>query len=233
MMKAHLQQKIEKLCPTLRPFVKSDGFIYHRLVVRAPDWSATEVNETFAYKKKSIIEAWERKGYSAYVNLYERHYRLKALQKVLTGGEPSSNEEVARLVGDFWIDSENIWQFRSAWSRIWSTLKEPQAAMNPDDAMGYAALPDTLTVYRGVRDKRYDTWRGLSWTVNPAKANEFAQRFANDCDEPVVLWGRIRKKYVFAFFGGRDESEVVLLPRYIRHRKEEPAQQAPDPYARV
>jgi hypothetical protein len=152
---------------------------------------------------------------------------------VLTGGEPSGNEEVAQLVGDIWIDSENIWQFRSAWLRIWSTLKEPQAAMSSDDAMDYAALPDTLTVYRGVRDKGCDTWRGLSWTVDPAKANWFAQRFAQDCDQPVLLSGRIRKKYVFAFFGGRNESEVVLLPRYIRHRKEEPAQQAPDQYARV
>jgi hypothetical protein len=195
------------------------------LIVRGSGWNPAEVNEVFAQKKVKIIEAWEQKDYGFYVNLHERPYRLDALQEVLTSGEPKSNKEAARLVGDFWIDSENIWQNRRAWTRVWRALKEPHAAMSPDEATAFGTLPDTFAVYRGVRDQHDDTWRGLSWTLDQDKAHWFAQRFAAEYDQPIVLSGRILKKHAFAYFSGRNESEVVLWPRHVRHRKEEPARQ--------
>jgi hypothetical protein len=218
-----LQQQIKELCPTLRRCVGQDGFIHHPLIVRGSGWSPAEVNKVFAQKKVKVIEAWEQKDYGFYVNLHERPYRLDALQEVLTSGEPKSNEEAAGLVGDFWIDSENIWQNRSAWTRIWRALTAPHAAMSSAESTKFSALPDPFAVYRGVGDRCYDTWRGLSWTLDQDKAHWFAQRFAEEYDQPIVLSGRIGKKYAFAYFSERNESEVVLWPRHIRDRKEEAA----------
>jgi hypothetical protein len=220
-----LQQQIKELCPTLRRCVGQDGFIHHPLIVQGSGWSPAEVNKVFAQKNVKVIDAWAQKDYGTYVYLYERPYRVKALQKVLTSGEPKSNEEAARLVGNFWVDSENISQNRLAWRRIWRALKEPHAAMSSDQAVAFTALPETFEVYRGVGDQYYDTWCGLSWTVDPDKAHWFAQRSADDHDQPVVLSGHIHKQYTFAFFSSRNESEVVLLPQHIRDRKEEAVRQ--------
>jgi hypothetical protein len=150
---------------------------------------------------------------------------------VLANGQSTSSEDVAQLVGQLWIDSENIWQNRPTWTRIWRALKETHAAMRLADATIFSALPDPFAVYRGVADRYYDTWRGLSWTLDQDKAHWFAQRLAEKYDQPIVLSGTIRKKYAFAYFTERNESEVVLWPRHIQDRKEEAACQSQGSHA--
>jgi len=80
----------------------------------------------------------------------------------------------------------------------------------------YQSLPDTITVYRGVIGTAEDSYLGLSWSLNQETAEWFAKRFGH---RGYVYEGQIDKKYVYAYFSGRNESEVVIRPKYLRGLK--------------
>jgi hypothetical protein len=54
---------------------------------------------------------------------------------------------------------------------------------------------------------------GLSWTTDREKAVWFARRFPGP--EPRVLTGRTRRGNVIAYFAGRQEAEVIVLPEDV------------------
>ena len=93
---------------------------------------------------------------------------------------------------------------------------DPEVLMNPDDYAVYQSLPDTITVYRGVIGMAEDSYLGLSWSLNQETAEWFAKRFGH---RGYVYEGQIDKKYVYAYFSGRNESEVVMRPKYLRGLK--------------
>lgn len=76
-----------------------------------------------------------------------------------------------------------------------------------------AELDDTVTVYRGVTTINSDNLLALSWTLDYETADWFARRFDED---GTVYKAQIDKEHIFALFNGRDESEVVLDPKYLK-----------------
>ena len=86
-----------------------------------------------------------------------------------------------------------------------------------------AELDDTVTVYRGVTTINSDNLLALSWTLDYETAGWFARRFDED---GTVYKAQIDKEHIFALFNGRDESEVVLDPKYLKDitQAQEPAQ---------
>lgn len=83
------------------------------------------------------------------------------------------------------------------------------------DYADYEKLPEEMTVYRGLQGPKAKV-RGLSWTLDPAVASWFAQRF-NKAGR--VFEARIRKKDVLFFTDACGEKEVVLNPRKLRSVK--------------
>lgn len=77
--------------------------------------------------------------------------------------------------------------------------------MEEDELFAYNNLEDKLTVYRGVKPK--SSTKALSWTTDIKVAQWFADRWEKN---GKVYKAQIDKKYVFAYFLGRGESEVVL-----------------------
>ena len=77
--------------------------------------------------------------------------------------------------------------------------------MEEDELLAYNKLDDKLTVYRGVKPK--SSTKALSWTTDIKMAQWFADRWEKN---GKVYKAQIDKKYVFAYFLGRGESEVVL-----------------------
>jgi hypothetical protein len=204
--------KDEPLCDQLKPFVTRNGWINHPLIVEVPPWRSTQINRRFAKKSKQAEELWSRQDYRRYLYLHERDYRAANHQ------QPEA--EIAKLVGEVWIDSENIHQDRTRWRRIWRSLKTPQSAMSANDVAGLAAQPDPLTVFRGTPHPRHDKL-SLSWTTDRDRAIAIARRFPTEADFLLLLSGQVAKKNIFAYFTGSNDSEVVALPRYIKNRKEE------------
>lgn len=217
--------KDEELDPELALYLVTNKWqiISHPLVVEVPyhrEMNAL-INARFVQKKKSLEEARLANDWNRFVFLHERPYRIDALQIALRSGLRDNAAAMNELIQSTWIDSENIRQNQKAWIQIWSSLDNPQQTMDPTDAAAFKKLPETIEIYRGVRNPHFNK-NGLSWTTDIAKAHWFAKRWSGAKDSmPLLLTGQVAKQKVFAHFTGRNESEIVVLPKFVRNKKEE------------
>lgn len=215
---SELLTREEKLLPELKPYERTSktlgAMIHHPLLIELfydPDHAAL-LNERYRQKKLAVAEAYVKGHFSSYVFLHERPYRLKALMQLIQDGMPE--EARVRLVGDVWIDSENIWQHKAEWNLIWRSLKDPQAVMSAEEKTRFDHLPDEVTIWRGVRHRTH--WlKGLSWTMDKERAVWFAHRLATKKNRPVVVKGLVAKSRILSYFDGRNESEVVAFGKDV------------------
>ena len=83
--------------------------------------------------------------------------------------------------------------------------------MDEEEYAVYQSLEDPVTVYRGVTSYNAKNIKALSWTLDRDTAEWFAHRFG---EEGTVYEAQISKEHILAFFNGRNESEVVVDPKY-------------------
>ena len=126
-----------------------------------------------------------------------------------------SMEDYSAILSDAWIRSENpnndpnlpqnklIEMFMSADKTYLMTEEEQEI---------YEELPTVVTVYRGVTSYNADNVRALSWTLDEEVAEWFSERFDED---GTVYQANIHKNHVLAYFGGRNEAEVVVDPKFL------------------
>jgi hypothetical protein len=208
------------LVPELRRFVQG-GRLHHRFVILSdcdPEVASVAngyANRHYKMKKEQSIEAWRTGDWSKYIDLHEKPYRLVALRKVLGVCEQTS---APALVSSVWIDGEFLSRNRSKWIEVWQQLPNPRATMNSTQHEEFAALAEEFAIYRGFSTTGHKCeHRGLSWTLDRAKAEWFARRYSMEGTRPCVASGRIRKKDVFAYFGAdRGEKEIVVSPNKVR-----------------
>jgi len=132
-----------------------------------------------------------------------------------------SKQDMAKILASAWIRCENPNRDPNVSRRELVRMfqdADPEALMDPDDYAVYRSLPETFTVYRGVISASEDSYRGLSWTLDYDTAKWFAMRFGH---HGYVYEGQIDKKYVYAYFGGRNESEVVIRPKFLHGLKKQ------------
>ena len=93
------------------------------------------------------------------------------------------------------------------------TSVSPEYLMDEDELREFRALDDTITVYRGITPHNAKNIKALSWTLDRNTAEWFAHRFGED---GTVYEAQIDKEHICALFTGRNESEVIVDPRYLR-----------------
>ena len=86
--------------------------------------------------------------------------------------------------------------------------------MDEEEFKVFTELPDTITVFRGVTDFNKKNYKGLAWSRELRVATWFAGRFG---EHGTVYRATIDKQYVLAYFGGRNEAEVVVDPRHLKN----------------
>ena len=77
--------------------------------------------------------------------------------------------------------------------------------MDEGEQKQYSALPEKITVYRGIRGR--GTLKALSWTTDIEQAEWFAKRWDK---KGKVYSATVRKEDVLAYFCSRNEAEVVV-----------------------
>ncbi len=92
-------------------------------------------------------------------------------------------------------------------------LADPKALMDAEEYAQFQQLPDTVTIYRGVTSFNAKRVKALSWTLNKDTAEWFANRFG---EKGAVYQAQIKKEHIFALFNGRNESEVIVDPKYLK-----------------
>lgn len=90
--------------------------------------------------------------------------------------------------------------------------------MDKSEHSEHRKLKDEFPVYRGFIGKR---GKGMSWTIDKAKAEWFAKRYSmiKGRGQPKLASGVVNKTDILAFFNGREESEVVVDPAKVKKHK--------------
>lgn len=147
--------------------------------------------------------------YQGAIAIIEQPYRVTTLTEILERHD-LDNSTYWALVRSVWLHSENIWQNKRRWRRLWTDkgrISTRHLAMEADELAALQAMPDVIAVWRGANPKH---GKGLSWTIDPDIAQWFAERPRGPSrGRRVLLEGRVRKADVFAFLQAREESEIV------------------------
>jgi hypothetical protein len=199
----------DALHPDLKPWLDyswaNSVWLKHPLVFCCPLSDTAHANEMYERKKARLAEAIAKEDWNTFIFTHERPYRFDALLDLLSREIPA--KEYGRLLGEAWIDSNNVYQNRRAWRNLWSAPDiDVSAAMDEKERSALAALPDLVTVYRGTQHPR--TRAPLSWSLDQDKAHWFAARSGTG---GFLLTGKARKNAIKAVFFGRKEDEVVAL----------------------
>lgn len=126
-----------------------------------------------------------------------------------------SQKDFSEILANAWIQSENPNLDVNVTSRkLLSMFKDadPQILMDDEERAQLEELDKTVTVYRGVTSYNADNIKTLSWTLDYNTAKWFAHRFDED---GTVYKATISKDHIHALFNGRNESEVIVDPKYL------------------
>lgn len=126
-----------------------------------------------------------------------------------------SKEDFTRILADAWIRCEKPNNDPNlSRNKILSLFKvaDPEVLMDSEELSQLQALEDTVTVYRGVRSSRPGNVKALSWTLSQDTAQWFANRYSKS---GTVYEAKIDKDHIHALFLGRNESEVIVDPKYL------------------
>jgi hypothetical protein len=121
-----------------------------------------------------------------------------------------------RLLGEQWSVCDNLSRWRTTLRTILARASREHLneMMTDEERSALAALPATLTIYRGCyRCNR----AGLSWTLDRAVAEKFPRfmRYYRRGEQPLLLTARVpRVRAVLKL--GRDEAEIIPAIARIR-----------------
>ena len=126
-----------------------------------------------------------------------------------------AKEDFSTILADAWIRSEqpnhdpNLPQ-----SRLLAMFRaaDPKLIMDDQERNMLDSLGDTVTVYRGVHSAKSNGINAMSWTLDQDTAAWFAGRYGR---QGCVYEAKIEKTHICALFLGRNETEVILNPKYL------------------
>lgn len=160
------------------------------------------------------LDAW-RKLMTEKIDKTENVYQIFAMvsKPYLPGffkwvNSDLSEKDYAEMLAHLWTRVEfpntNVDVSTSEFRTLFKKAKK-KFLMDKDEYKTFEALPQTITVYRGLQKDA--TAKALSWTLDKSVAEWFAHRFDYNGE---VVEGSIDKNYVFAYFDRRNEKEIVL-----------------------
>jgi len=88
--------------------------------------------------------------------------------------------------------------------------------MNEEDLKVYTSLPEKLIIYRGMTTEEFESGDfGVSWTLSEKLAKFFAftygRNFSTHGKKKVVHQLEVSKNEILAYFGDRNEQEVIYI----------------------
>lgn len=216
-----LMQRIEPLHPELLPYVTAEAFpmLRHPLLYVVPyaEPMAAYANAAYAAKRKEADTALAEGNFGRYVWLHERPYRASALCDI---ADKLSDDGYWNLVRQVYQDSENVEEVPEVWASLLQAERPGRAAMMSlaeQDAL--AAMPATLTVWRGASDAA-ELSSGFSWTLDIEVAHWFACRYNQ---AGIVARAEVPKRQVWAYLASRGEEEIMAPVAAVVIQAIEPA----------
>ena len=168
------------------------------------------------YKKDLRLSLRESKKPFDILYMVNRPYRFEFLKAVLN---LLSKEDFSELFADVWVYNEGTNHTpaftQKELAELFSSC-DPEYLMNEEELEVFRNLPDELTIYRGVAQRRENNVQVFSWTLSKDRAEWFSRRPAGPCLPPrtngVVYQANIEKEHIFAYFA-REEEIIVNPPK--------------------
>lgn len=147
------------------------------------------------------------------LNVLRQSYYLTFLKYVK---KELSMDDFSLLLGRSWTKEENPngdVNVPVSLAAKWFREANKKILMDKEEYAVYDALPESFTVYRGVTHGRNP--KGMPWTRDLKKAEWFSGRFGKG----YVLKGIAKKADVLAFFGRRNEEEIVIESKNVKNKQ--------------
>ena len=122
-----------------------------------------------------------------------------------------SDADLGDVLGSCWTRIEQISLDDSITGQDvveWFTRADKSKLMDEEDRASFDALPDMVTVYRGVTSHNKKQKKAFSWSTSRDTAEWFADRFQTGTGEVWTL--TVPKERILCSFEGRGEHEVIV-----------------------
>ncbi len=205
--------KNEPLDPELKEYVVGSGrnlWIKHPLLNTPYNIPALH-NWQFAEKKKQLAEAVAKKDWEGAIFTYDRPFWFEGFSDF---SDKLTDVDYWRILGEIWCEIEFTNGYNDIFPELFgSARKGKENLMTKDEQKAFAALPEEIKVYRGQVCHKPLAW---SWTTDKEKAKWFAERFKELKTKTEVLSGTVAKSKVEAYITRREESEIVVNPKFVK-----------------
>lgn len=118
-----------------------------------------------------------------------------------------SKKDFAKILADYWV-AYGIMDAPKTKFLSWFQEADKSYLMSKREQKKFNALPEKVTIYRGVNNPGYKY--GFSWTLDKRIAYWFANRYENK--ESYVYECTVDKKDLVCYFEIRNEEEVIIDP---------------------
>ena len=128
-----------------------------------------------------------------------------------------SDKDYADILSSSWVMTENPNldpNFSKKKLLALFQRADPCMLMDENEYEKFKNLNDTITIYRGVTSYNAKNVKALSWTLEEKVAEWFAHRYG---EEGTVYKAQISKEYIYAYFDGRSEAEVIVDPKHLQN----------------
>lgn len=142
-----------------------------------------------------------------------------ALTYLKYAGDFMTVEDFSAILGQAWTGAENANEDKivSQAEQIKMFKRaDPVHLMTASELAFFKSLPEEMVVFRGTEEMFEHEAQALSWSLDHAVAQWFANRFNNSGH---VYQASINRRYVLAYFDRRKESEIVLDPAHLADMK--------------
>lgn len=162
--------------------------------------------EVRALKRRPVLTLEDARKILTWCNSYSRLPELVYLASRSAQGRGPSRAEFLTLFGELWSVCDNLGRGLEILTVILPDGAAPEM-MTADERAALAALPETVTVYRGA--DRGVNEHGLSWSLDRAVAARFPFLMRYRAARPVLLTATVRRDLIVAVKLDRQEVEVI------------------------
>ncbi len=127
-----------------------------------------------------------------------------------------SDEDYWMLLGFCYTMSDFCFNDYETLKKFFSAERSKrECVMNLRERKFLSSLPDSFTIYRGCSKKEIESGQlRISWTLDKKVAKFFAHKYWRNFDLDCQIIERVVvKSDVLAYFGGRKEKEILLIPK--------------------
>ena len=171
--------------------------------------------------KMKLFNVTEEKGFNGYLKFLAKFFKELSIEQLFSTVRMPFKFEWLRVCKPYLRPDTFTNLFTKTWVYVefpntssvlpetlveWFKEAKKEQLMNEDNLSAYNQLPEVLTLYRGVPKK--GTVLGLSWTTD-LKTAQFFKNWQQQRGGKIYSVV-VPKSAVLAFYGDREEQEVVL-----------------------